>query len=557
MKPHSPLDIVLSRRQALSTVAMALLAGCGGGGAPGPSSSSGGGSAADDGTVLRVAQQTEPTKIDPAQVEDGPTIEFLMQVFEGLVQWNKESKVVPCLAEKWDVTDGGKTYTFHLRKGARFHNGREVTAEDFVYSLTRVLDPKTPSTTATTYLGDILGALDFNSGKATSLPGVEAVDPQTLRIRIDAPKAYFLSKLTYPTGYAVCKEAIEGTGGEVTDASMIGTGAFKMAEYRKGDRIILEANKDYWEGVPKLERVERRILLDNNTRHDKFEAGELDITDISMAQHRADVQNAELAKLMHTFPRPSVYYMSLNQQAYPPFKDKRVRQAFAMAVNKAEIVKTVHEGVPPVAHGIVPPGVPGHDKGFQGLPYDPDRARKLLAEAGFPGGQGLPPLTLFFRASVEDIRNTAVAIAGDLEKNLGIKVQLEETDWGVFLEKRNRGELPFSFLRWAADYLDPQNFLSTMLRTGVRENTIGYSSAEFDRLCDSADVMQDPAKRLATYAKAQAIAIDDAPWVPIYYQTDVELWNPRLRGVEDSAMGHLPHKRTHFGDGAAESQTKP
>lgn len=531
-------------------LAAAAVAGCGGGPeSPGSSAGpAGSGSAAAAGAVLRVAQTAEPTTLDPAQVQDGPTIELLMQVFDGLVQWTPQNTLAPALAEKWEIRDGGRTYVFHLRKGVRFHNGREVTAKDLLYSITRSLDPRVASPVALVYLSDIVGAQAFRDGKNPAVQGLAAPDDHTLQIRIDAPKAYFLAKLTYPTAYAVCQEEVEKGGGTISDRNMVGTGPFKLAEYRRGDRLVLDANPDYFEGAPKLARIERRILLDNGTRRDKFEAGELDITDISMAMYKADRENPKLQPLMKTFKRPSVYYMALNQGAFPPFKDARVRQAFAHAVNKEQIVSTVHEGVPPVAHGAVPHGVPGFDPEFRGLPYDPAKAKQLLAEAGYPDGQGFPELTLHFRASMEDIRSTAVAIAGDLKANLGLQVKLEETEWATFLKKRNSGEMPFYFLRWAADYLDPQNFLSTMLHSKAPENTLGYHNPEFDRLCDTADVMQDPRKRIATYRQAQGIVIRDAPWVPIYYQTDVELWNPRLRGVEDSLMGHLPHKRTFFAE---------
>jgi len=206
----------------------------------------------------------------------------------------------------------------------------------------------------------------------------------------------------------------------------------------------------------------------------------------------------------------------------------------------------VWEGVPPVAQGILPEGIPGFDPQFKGLQFDPQRARQLLAEAGYPNGTGFPTLTLSFRASEDDIRNTATAVQADLQKNLGIKVNLDEVEWTTFLARRNKGEMPFYFLRWMADYLDPQNFLSTMLHSRSPENTIGYSNPEFDRLCEQADALQDEAKRFALYRQAERIAVEEGAWVPIYYQRDVELWNPKLQGVESSLMGHLPHKRTHF-----------
>jgi len=524
-----------------AAMALALLAltGCGGG----PSQTSGG-SAGDQ--VLRVAQTAEPTTLDPAKVPDGPTIELLMQVFEGLVQWTPENKLAPALAEKWDVSADGKTYTFHLRKDAKFHNGRAVTADDFVYSLTRSLDPKTKSTVSMVYLDDIVGARAVSDGSATTVKGLSAPDDHTLRITIDAPKAYFLSKLTYPTGYVVCKEAVESTGGEVQETSMIGTGPFKLGEYRRADRVVLEAYPDYWGGAPKLARMERRILLDPGTRHDTFRAGGLEMTTIGMAFYRADKQDPELATRIKVFKRPATFYLALNQKAFEPFRDRRVRQAFAHAVDKREIVDSVWEGVPPVAQGILPEGIPGFDPQFKGLQFDPQRARQLLAEAGYPNGTGFPTLTLSFRASEDDIRNTATAVQADLQKNLGIKVNLDEVEWTTFLARRNKGEMPFYFLRWMADYLDPQNFLSTMLYSKAPENTIGYANPEFDRLCDQADRMQNAAQRLALYRKAEALAVNDAPWVPIFYQTDVELWSPRLQGVDTMLMGHLPHKRTHL-----------
>ncbi len=535
---HSCVPRLPARAVSLALLVMlAATAGCGGGGS----------SAKHDGTTLRVAQLVEPTTLDPAQVQDGPTIELLMQVFEGLVDWNTKNEVMPALAEKWEISNGGKTYTFHIRQGAKFHDGQPVTAEDLAYSIRRSLDPETASPVAMTYLNDLVGAAEFNDGKSKELKSVEVVAPQTLRLTIDAPKAYFLSKLTYPTAYAVSRTAIVAAGGTLNEDAMIGTGPFKVKEYHRGDpTIMLEANADYWGGAPKLARIERRILTNDGARHDKFEAGELDITDVNMAMYRADKSNPKLSPLLKDFQRPAVYYIALNQNAYAPFKDKRVRQAFAMAVNKDELIQSVHAGLPPRANGVVPIGVPGYDPNFKGLAYDPSKAKALLAQAGFPDGKGLPPLTLSFRADVDDIRRTCEAIQEDLRTNLGVDVQLDATEWGVFLNKRKAGEMPFYFLRWMADYLDPQNFLSLMLRSGSEQNTIGYKNPVYDRLCDQADVMQDPVKRIATYRQAEKIVVDDAPWIPVYYQRDVELWNPKLQGVEDSLMGHLPHKRTNF-----------
>jgi oligopeptide transport system substrate-binding protein len=521
---------------------LTALAGCRPAGAPRPSTSSS--QASPGAATLHLAQSAEPTTFDPDVVQDGPTIEVLMHVFDGLVQWTTTNQLAPALAERWETSADGRTYTFHLRPGVKFQNGRALKAGDFVYSMNRALWPETHSPVAMSYLNDIVGAAEVAAGRARAAKGLSAPDDHTLKITIDAPKAYFLAKLTYPTAYALCREAIEAKGGRLDETNLVGTGPFRLTEYRRGERIVLERNPEYFEGAPKLARIERAIVLDAGTRHAMFENGQLDIVDVSMADLEQDRKDGELSSKLQYFDRPAVYYAALNQRAFAPFKDRRVRQAFSQAVDKERICRTVLLGVNQKASGILPPGIPGYDPKYAGLPFDVTKAKQLLAEAGYPNGQGFPSLTLTFRERAPDITRVCEAMADMLRANLGVNMSLRELEWGKFLQERNRGTLPFYFLRWAADYLDPQDFLSVMLRAGAPENTIGYSNAEFDRLCDRADGESDPVLRLSLYRHAEQIAVNDAPWSPTYFQKDVELWNPRLRGVEDCLMGHLPHKRT-------------
>ncbi|MBW3623600.1 MAG: peptide ABC transporter substrate-binding protein [Armatimonadetes bacterium] len=495
--------------------------------------------------TLRYPLLTEPTTMDPARVEDGPTIDVLQHLYDGLVQWNEKNEVVPNLAESWTVSPDGRVYTFKLKQGVKFHNGDPVTAQDFVYSINRALDPKTQSTVAGTYLNDILGAEDVLAGKAQTAKGVEAVGDHTLRITLDQPKAYFLSKLTYPTAYAVSRRAIE-EGGDRWTEKPVGTGPFILDQWAHHSMVRLRANPDYHEGRPKLDGIERPILLDTRTRHSKFENGELHMTDVTMGDYDRDKNDPKLKDNLKIYPRPAIFYVSMNQKAFPPFQKKQVRQAFNHAVDKDTLIRVAMRDVPKRANGILPPGIPGYDPNLKGLEYNPEKARQLLAEAGYPGGKGFPALTLTFREKQADMRRFAEAMADQLEKNLGIQVSLREMEWGSFLDARNKGELPFYYLRWMADYLDPQDFLSIMLRTGTSENGANYSNPEFDRLVDQADVMQDPQKRIELYRKAERIAVDDAAWIPLYFQTDVELWNPAVKGVRESLMGHLPHKQTYL-----------
>jgi len=514
----------------LCAACVAAIAGCG---SPKPK-----------GQVLRIPLLVEPTTMDPARVEDGPTIEVLMHIYDGLVQWDDHNRVVPALAQSWDVSPDGRIYTFHLRRDARFHSGRLVTAQDFVYSINRALSPSTASTVAGTYLNDIEGAEDVLAGRAASAKGVKALDEHTLQLNITKPRAYFLAKLTYPTAYVVDRQNVE-SGPQWTEHP-IGTGPFKLVRWDHNSMVVLAANHQYWNGRPELDTIERPIVLRPSTRHAQYESGELDMTDVTMGDYDRDVSDPKLKRQMRVLDRPAVYYFALNQKAYPPFRDRRVRLAFAYALDKRSLVRLALKGVNRVANGILPPGIPGFDPNYRGIPYDVTTARALLAQAGYPGGKGLPPLTLTFREQMADLKRLAEAAAQMYKSNLGVDVKLREMEWGVFLQERNRGTLPFYLLRWMADYLDPQDFLSVMLRTGAPENVIGYSNPRFDSLCDKADSLTNQLQRLTLYRQAERIAVEDAPWIPLFFQRDVELWKPYVKGDRNCLMGHLPHITTYI-----------
>lgn len=501
-------------------------------------------SSAGGGNVFRYALQSPPTQLDPALVEDGDTIDLLMQIFEGLVQWNEKNEIVPNLAEKWEISPDGRTYTFHLKHNVKFHNGRVMTAADFVYTLTRTLRKSTNSPTAMTYLNDIVGAKELNSGATNTLAGVKALDEHTLQITIDKRKPYFLGKLTYPTAYVVCKEVIEQNGGRFDEKTMIGTGPFKFRSYQPGYRVTLVANPDYHGRKPLLDGIERPILADSTSRQNAYESGSLDLTDVNRAELDRIRRDPALSRQLKEFARANIWYLALNQRAFAPFRDRRVRQAFAHAINKDELIRLALKGTAQRANGIIPPGVPGHDPNFTGLEYNPEKARRLLAAAGYPNGKGFPRLVISFRQGYQEIADAVLAIRNDLQQNLGIDVDARQVEWGQFLKERANGTMPCYHLRWAADYLDPQNFLSLMLHSGSPENTLGYSNPDFDRLCEQADVEPDPQKRMTLYRQAEKVVVEDAPWVCLFYKRDVELHKPYVKGLRDCLMGHLPHVTT-------------
>jgi oligopeptide transport system substrate-binding protein len=494
--------------------------------------------------ILRVPLLSDPTTFDPAMVEDGTTIDILQQAFEGLVQWTPQNTLAPALAQKWDISPDGRTYTFHLRPGVKFQDGAPVTAQDVYFSLRRALDPALKSTVALSYLGDIVGAAELNAGKTTQLAGVKVVDPQTVAITIKAPKAYWIYTLTYPTGY-VLSPAEAKDGVELTDADDEkgpGTGLFQISDYQRGAKVTLAANPSYWGGAPKLAGQSRPIIKDGGTRHDEYVAGQLDIVDEAKGDLEADRKDTVLKDQIHYWARAQTFYIGLNEKTVKPFGDLRVRQALAYATDKKRIQSVAMLNTVDVAEDILPEGIPGFDAQFKGYPYDPAKAKMLLAAAGYPGGKGFPTVSISFRESYPDLVKTVDLIRDMWQQNLGITVEAKQTEWATLLKQEHDNTLDAYHIRWAADYLDPQDYYSILLHTNGGENHTFYSNPKFDALCDKADVERDPEVRRKLYRQAARIAADDVPLIPLYYQKDIELVKPYVKNLDDGLMGHLPYK---------------
>jgi oligopeptide transport system substrate-binding protein len=498
----------------------------------------------DSKDVFRYPIPTNPTTLDPGKVQDGDTIDLLQQTYEGLVGWDQESKVSPRLATKWEVSPDGKTYTFHLRTDAKFFSGRPVTAQDFKWCIERNCDPKLAFTTVADYLSDIVGVMDKHNGKRKDIPGIVVVDDHTLKIKIDKPRPYFLGKLTYPVSFVFDKNALKNPLTEITDPSeMIGTGPFIVSSVHNDQVVILKANPNYYGGSPKIAGIERPIVTDAATRLEMYKSGQVDLVQLQRQDALSLKNDPQYKSQLHFFERPCVWYVGLNTRLTPAFGDRRVRRAIAMAINKDNIIDVVLDKMNPKADGILPPKVFGHRDKVDGIGYDPKAAQLLLAQAGYPGGKGFPQVTMFYRESYPDIRIVANAVGQDLKSNLGIDVAFKSLEWGHYLDLDNKNKLPLFHMRWGADYLDAQNFLSTLLASYGPENHTQYSNPQFDALCSQADSSMDPALRLKLYAQAEDIALQDAAFIPIYFQNDAELISPRVKDIRESVFGHLPHTK--------------
>lgn len=488
--------------------------------------------------TFRYPLEKDLVTFDPGRVQDPEDIELLQNVYEGLVAYDEHNQIVPRLAESFDSSAGGKEWTFHLRRGIAFQNGRAVTAEDFRWTFERNLAKTFASPVALNYLSDIQGADAFAAGKGP-LSGIRVIDPQTLAITLVEPRPYFLGKLTYPCAFVLPREAA-GTRAMVSIGQMVGTGPFKFERIDQDQQVTLVANRDYHGGVPKVGRIERPIVKDPVTRLNLFKKGELDMVGVMRSDVASLQKDPVLKAELRLVPKPTVYYLGMNQHLYPPFKDLRVRRAVAMAIDRRRIAQDLLGGMPE-AHGFVTPGVAGYRQGLVGIPYDPRGGQSLLAAAGYPGGKGLPTLEIDYIDSTPGSKVVVEGIHSSLTQNLRFPVQLKAMDASAFFDKRNGGKLPCFFLSWGADYLDPQNFTTFLLRSDSTMDFEGYRNADFDRIGKLADSTVPQGRRIPLYQEAEDILIQDVARVPLYFGQDAELVGSRVSGLRVNLMGHLPH----------------
>lgn len=496
--------------------------------------------------VLRYALSVAPTSLDPAVPKDNNTWEVLHQVFEGLVGVGEGGEIQPVLAEKWTVSPDGLTYRFTLKQGVKFHNGRTVVAEDVKWSLERALNPKISQGAGAIYLDDILGAKELFAGKASTLEGARVVDERTLEIRLVAPRPYFLGKFAQLASSVLPKEAVPADR-EITDIKqMVGTGPYRLTSYVESQRIVFEPNADYHQGRPSIDRIERPLVPDPPARMARFKNGELDLLFVTGPEVRGVQSNPDLAKQIRKMPRASNLYIGFQVKHPSPVRDVRVRRAIAMAIDREWISREITGDAATLAHTFLPPAIPGaRPKGA--LPdYNPEAARRLLAEAGFPGGRGFPSIPLACSVSNVESRAIAEAVAMQVEKELGVKIAVQPMEFGALLEAVEERRLPMFYLGWIADYLDPQNFLSTLFRSDSPSNNFGYSDSEVDRLTSLADASPDPEERMRLYAEVEDRVLRDVVVIPLAFPVDPFLVSPRLSGIQDSGLGLMPFRKVQL-----------
>jgi ABC-type transport system substrate-binding protein len=456
----------------------------------------------------------DPPTLDPHKSSDATSASIIVEVFGGLVTLDRELKVRPDLAERWVQNTDGRDYTFYLRKNARFHNGRAVTAQDVKWSFERATDPATDSDTASQYLNDIEGFAAKALGMAKEISGIRIIDEATVQISTDAPKSYFLSKLTHPVAFVVDRETVTSNPNWTSKPN--GTGPFKIEEYSPRSQLVLERNRSYHLGAPYLESV--KLLLSGGSAMLMYENEELHIIGIGAADvERITDPKSQLRSQLRAVPGGfNTTYIGLNASE-PPFDDVRVRQALNYALDRRHIAQSVMSNSVVLANGVLPPGFPGYNPNLRGYEYDPAKAKTLFAESRY-GNSAFPDVTLTIPGSFgQPLSGEVYAMVTMWHDVLGINIKVERTPFETFLQELRRERLQMSHLGWIADYPDPENFLDNLFHSGSGNNHTAYHNIELDSLLEMARVARDEQARMELYHRAEEIIVADAPWVFLWH----------------------------------------
>lgn len=490
--------------------------------------------AAKQGGTITITYKDDVATLDPAIGYDWQNWSMIKSLFDGLMDYVPgTTELRPGLAESYTISEDGLVYTFRLRPGVKFHNGREVTAEDVKYSLDRVTNPETQSPGAG-FFGAIAGFEDAGPG---GLSGVEVIDPLTVRITLSRPDATFLHVMALNFASVVPREAVEAAGQDF-GKQPVGTGAFRLKEWTLGQRLVFERNPDYWRpGVPLLDEIVFEVGQEPVVALLRLQKGEVDLPGDGIPPAKfVEVMNdpAQAARVvrggqLHTG------YITMNV-TIPPFDRLEVRRAVNMAINKERIIQIINGRAVP-ANQPLPPSMPGYVKDYEGYPYDPEQAKRLLAEAGLAGGFE----TELYVMNTDPNPRIAQAIQQDLAA-IGIRASIKNLAQANVIEAGGAGTAPMIWsggMAWIADFPDPSNFYGPILGcAGAVEggwNWAKFCDPELDAKAVEADSISDPARaeeRLGLWSEIYMGVMEKAPWVPVFHEERYTMKSERMGGED-------------------------
>lgn len=477
--------------------------------------------------------ENEPQTLDPQAAQQADEFQVLYNVCEGLIAYDPATLApVPGLAESWTISDDGTVYTFKLRSGVKFHSGRELTASDVVYSLTRLGNPDTGTSYTSLLLNNVVGFFEMRAetDPAKELSGVVALDDSTVQITLTIPTASFLNQLALPGGMIVDPDAAEAEG---FSENPVCTGPYKIQEWTRQSQLVLTANEDYWGGAPEIKTATLKVIPQQSQQVIEFEAGGLDVAWVPEPDLARLREDATLSTELVNIPVLNVFHLRVNLND-PVVGNAKVREAFSMAIDRQTIIDTVLQGQGSPAYGLIPPGLTSFSPDYNPYPYSIEGAKALLAEAGYPDG-----VDITVRTGQVETENRVLAAIQQQVAEAGIRLTINSTEKSVYDEDRAACNMQFGTISWGMDYPDPDNvtFLVGSVASGSRFNC-GYSdspvAAEIDALLTQGSQMQVGPERDAIYRQIEELSMGLQLVIPIYHGTRTVLVNPRVgEGVVD------------------------
>lgn len=492
--------------------------------------------------VYNRGNSADPESLDPHKTSTVYEANILRDLFTGLVAHDAEGNAIPGAAESWTTSPDGTVYTFKLRPDAVWSNGDPVTAHDFVFSFRRLQLPETAAEYAY-MLYPVKNAEAVNKGEAgPETMGVRAIDDHTLEITLNAPTPYFIELLTHQASYAVHQASVEALGAEfVKPGNLVSNGAYTLAEFVPNDHIKLVKNPKFYDAANvQIDVVNYLPTEDRSTAVKRFEAGEIDTNDDFPTEQLTELK-ARFGDQIRVGPYLGTYYYSFKVDK-EPWSNPRLRHAISMAIDREFLAEKVWQNTMLPAYSFVPPGIPGYEPATlayaeQSQIDREDEARDILTELGYGPDN---PLRLEIRYNTsENHKNTAVAIQ-DMLRGLGVEVTLVNTDTKThYGHLEQKGDYDVARAGWIADYKDPENFLS-LVKTGTGNNYANYSNPDYDALLAKAAAEADPAKRSAILSEAEAVFVEDLPYLPLLFYSYHNLVSPRIQGWEDNVLDVHP-----------------
>jgi oligopeptide transport system substrate-binding protein len=469
------------------------------------------------GGIYRRPLANDPSTLDPAKQVDQYTVAVAKQIFDGLIEFDSHLNVMPGLAQSWSASRNGLEWSFNLHQGVEFHSGREMTADDVVYSLSRLLDP-TVGATRSNVLDKVKGAAAFQAGTTNSVDGIRAIDRYTMQISLSEPFPAFISSLGMVDTSIVPREEVQRLGAGYATAP-VGTGPFRFVKWNRGREIVLEANERYFRGRPALDRVQF-IIFPGKAEGDMiqaFERGELEESPLTSERRKEILETAGYVVIFK--PTLSLRLLGFNLDRRP-FDQLEVRQAFSYAVDRIRVTQGEPPGRFVVARSLLPPGMPGYNPEVQAYSY--------------PGGKAFVPVMLASsRKSREESQLIQEAMAA-----IGIHLGFQQFDgWTTYEPALQRGDVQLFTYTWYADYPDPDNFLYPLFHSQSPTNYFRYRNPTVDKLLDDARRETDDLRRVGLYRQAEQIILNDAPMVTLLHYMYEMVLQPYVEGMEVSALG--------------------